>query len=50
MVRFFVAVLLIAAMLSGCACLDISEKGLRIDKDTHATVEDLGVGKINRSF
>ena len=37
-------------MLSGCANMHLKEGGLALDKDTTASIEDVGVASLNRQF
>jgi len=49
--RAAIILILMVCALSGCAEAPvINENGLRIDKDTSANIEDLGVGSLTRKF
>lgn len=48
--RAAIIIILMVCALSGCASMPITEDGLKIDKDTSASIEDLGVGSVTRKF
>lgn len=48
--KIIAALILLAFLVSGCESIKIRDGGLALDKNTTAGVEDMGVGKISRSF
>ncbi len=36
--------------ISGCASIPLTENGLVIGKDTTASIDDIGVGRVTRGF
>lgn len=45
------AVIVLSIFLSGCSTTPkISEQGVEITKDTHASIDDVGVGRVTNKF
>jgi hypothetical protein len=45
-----IILLALVLLISGCAAMPIKDGGISIGKDTTATVDDFGVGRVDRKF
>ena len=48
--RIILVLLCALSLMSGCASMPLTENGLVVGKDTTASIDDIGVGRITKGF
>lgn len=45
-----VIAIFVLSLISGCANIPLTENGLVVGKDTTASIDDIGVGRVTKGF